>query len=230
MKCCLLCQRRKYEPFSFAWLFSLQSESDALLCQLCQSTFTPLKEKICTGCGREGTYVNYCTDCQRWLQTGISELLYNRALYRYNDAMKKYFEQFKFAGDYYLRILFKRELARFLRQRYRQGWLFVPIPVTAETATKRCFNQVEGLFENVTLHKVLYSKIKSKKQQSLLKRRARLQTPQPFAITSQDQSRLSGAKVVLVDDIYTTGRTLYHARAVLKAAGVAQIRAVTLAR
>ncbi|MDO4456609.1 MAG: hypothetical protein Q4B66_08000 [Ligilactobacillus agilis] len=36
--------------------------------------------------------------------------------------------------------------------------------------------------------------------------------------------------MVLLDDVYTTGRTLYHARVVLKTHGAALVRSVTLSR
>ncbi|MFG7387667.1 ComF family protein [Lactococcus lactis] len=37
-------------------------------------------------------------------------------------------------------------------------------------------------------------------------------------------------KVILIDDIYTTGTTLYHASQILKEAGVHEIRSFSLCR
>ncbi|WP_285885297.1 ComF family protein [Cytobacillus oceanisediminis] len=41
---------------------------------------------------------------------------------------------------------------------------------------------------------------------------------------------IKNKKIILIDDIYTTGSTLYHAAKVLKAGGAASVCSVTLAR
>ncbi|KRL04845.1 ComF family protein [Liquorilactobacillus oeni] len=144
--------------------------------------------------------------------------------------MKEYFERFKFSGDYYLRLVFQKELEAKLKENYHKGWLFVPIPVSKEVFEKRGFNQVEGLFENICLSKMLSVKKISKKQQSLLKRRERMQAAQPFELTTGFEKEIKGKNILLLDDIYTTGRTLYHAQALLKKAGAKKVHSVTLAR
>lgn len=45
-----------------------------------------------------------------------------------------------------------------------------------------------------------------------------------------DPSRVSGAKVLLVDDVYTTGSTVNACSKVLRQAGVERIEVFTLAR
>nr|MCH9869498.1 hypothetical protein [Serratia marcescens] len=69
-----------------------------------------------------------------------------------------------------------------------------------------------------------------KVDQSSKTRVDRLQTTQPFEFKEGMEPRIRGRRILLVDDVYTTGRTLYHASAQLKSAGAAAVFSMTLAR
>ena len=76
--------------------------------------------------------------------------------------------------------------------------------------------------------RLLVTKDQEKQEpQSAKTREQRLQTPQPFDLT--DRKRVRGKTVVLVDDVFTTGRTMYHAAQLMRAAGCKTICGVTLA-
>ena len=159
-------------------------------------------------------------------------LLNNQALYCYhNEAMRDYFEQYKFAGDYYLRKIFQAEFQQFIRQKYPQRkWKYCIIPVDRQTkASERGFNQVEGLAAKLKNERWLrMDDARHRIKQSHKNRAERMQTQQPFILKSP--AKVKNQFVVLIDDIYTTGRTLYHAQDLLLKAGAAEIRSVTLAR
>ena len=132
--------------------------------------------------------------------------------------------QYKFAGDYRLRAVFAAEFTAAIRQ--KRAEVVVPIPVTQAT---RGFNQVTGLLDGVKLTPCLQHRTLEKTAQSHKSRRERLQTPQPFAL-SGPVADLAGKRVLLVDDVYTTGRTLYHAADLLYQAGAANVISISLAR
>lgn len=227
---CLLCQRDLNYSLNIAWLFSTASFKEMFICTDCKKGFRKIKGLTCKGCGRPHD-AQWCPDCLLWQKMGRKSL-YNQALYCYqNEAMKNYFKQYKFNGDYYLRKVFQAEFQQFINQNYPQRkWKYCIIPVDRQTMIQeRGFNQVEGLTENLKIERWLemndsHHRIK----QSHKDRTERMKTSQPFVLKASME--VKGQAVVLIDDVYTTGRTLYHAQDLLLKAGARQIRSITLAR
>lgn len=221
---CEYCQQQISLQLELINLLRLQPVLIPLICAECRSKFSQISmDQICSGCGRSGHYPKLCLDCQAWQQQYT--LLNNRALYHYDEMMRWYFEQYKFNGGYHLRTIFTEELGEILANK-----CLVPIPVTQHTMETRGFNQTLGLLDkHLWIVEALRCKFYDKVAQSKSNRTARLQTQQPFAVTSEVQKILD-QHVILVDDVYTTGRTLYHAADCLHAAGVKNISSVTLAR
>ncbi|MFK5675956.1 ComF family protein [Ligilactobacillus sp. LYQ60] len=207
-------------------MLSWQRIQDDYLCSACRKEFVRLTGSTCPGCGRK--WPELCPDCRRW-RTQQPSLLCNRALYAYNNAMRTYMQRYKFQGDYRLRRVFSDELQTALTKWYPrwQGWIYVPLPVDDITWQTRGFNQVVGFLSGIAIKEGLMMIPSCHQKQSTKTRTARLQTKQPF---QAKPSAARFARVVLVDDVYTTGRTLYHARKALTAVGVQHIRSVTLAR
>lgn len=227
---CLMCGRQIKVNLDLKWLFSLQPLNEPVICRTCEGSFIKIDGKeSCPGCGRSQSGQLTCKDCQRWLKMGEHSLLANRALYDYDEAMKSYMQQYKFSGDYQWRLIFQQKFTEFILECYPKNILYVLIPVDQETFETRGFNQVAGLLKNIEICDLLAFKTdKAHIKQSTKSRKDRMETAQPFEYCAAQ--KLTGQKVVLVDDIYTTGRTLYHAKQVLEQNGAGVVRSVTLAR
>ncbi len=111
------------------------------------------------------------------------------------------------------------------------GDLVLTIPVTASTMMTRGFNQATGwLTDGLNQADGLTTLAREKGvAQSQKARQERLKTPQPFKLVMAAE-QLRHQRVILVDDIYTTGRTMRHAADLIIENGAKSVTGLTLAR
>lgn len=112
--------------------------------------------------------------------------------------------------------------------------LVIPMPLSVQRLRQRGFNQALELARQLAPGKSgqgLLLRIQDTPPQSALKRAQRLQNVQhAFAVEPLRAGELSGASVVLLDDVMTSGASMYAAAATLRAAGAAHITGIVLAR
>ena len=223
---CLLCNAHLPVRLKIRDLVMLRPLAQPTLCEQCRARFIQIDPThACPGCSRPQEHTRLCPECTAW-QHQYGWHLHHQALYTYNDAMKEYVHCYKFAGDYRVRVVFQSVLQARIRRIVAD--VVVPIPVTRTTMATRGFNQVLGMLEEVAVTPALRHCATDKVAQSHKTRQERLQTPQPFELV--DPMMVRGKRVLLVDDIYTTGRTLYHAADLLKAAQCCELTSLSLAR
>ncbi|MGT2930140.1 phosphoribosyltransferase family protein [Streptococcus dentasini] len=220
---CLICGNNAVEKRKFTDLLLLPNEKSGL-CTACWSSFEQISSCHCPLCWKAGEN-SICQDCQYWQNLG--QQVSHEAIFTYNQAMKDYFSAYKFQGDYLLRKVFS-EILRTRLAKYR-NYIFVPIPLSQMSYKERRFNQVQGLLDaaNLPYKDLLLITENKKARQSDKSRKERLQTPQFFSL--KGQSKLP-QNILLVDDIYTTGKTLMLAKEALSEKGVKTIKSFSLAR
>ena len=112
--------------------------------------------------------------------------------------------------------------------------IVVPVPLSAERLRERGFNQSALLAQRLAGAKVdtrTLLRLHATEVQSALPRAQRLRNLRgAFAVEPLRAAALRGQRVVLVDDVMTTGATLEAAAMPLRHAGVTHITAVVLAR
>lgn len=221
---CLLCQQPIHEELNLLQALGVMTLDNAMICAPCRQQFQRITT-ACAGCGRQQVDDTLCHDCRRWQQQG-QQLLAHCALYQYNAAMRQYMKTYKFNGDYLLRTVFNHELIQKVHTMAMD--VVVPVPVSDETLLRRGFNQTLGLFEGIPYQALLQVTQQQKLHQSQRNRAARLKRAQPFAIAVAKD--LANQRVLLVDDVYTTGSTLYHAATLLYQLGAKEVKSLSLAR
>ena len=126
----------------------------------------------------------------------------------------------------------------FLSQLTPQDWL-LPVPLSAERLAWRGFNQAWELTRalqrqsacRATADTSLLLRTRHTRPQSELKRSARLDNlKDAFAVAPLRAVELTGRRVVLVDDVMTSGASLLTAASVLRQAGARHVSAVVLTR
>jgi competence protein ComFC len=220
---------------SIGWRAIFSEDKEHLICSACEGKLEKIEGDQCRICSRPFCNIDekfrrddLCHDCFRW--EGDPEwqgyLEKNHSLFLYNEFLKEVIAKFKFRGDYVLAKIFSECFKEKLNKIAPDH--LVPIPLSEERLYERGFNQAEALLiESGFSPANLLSRIHTEKQ-SKKSRSERIHLPQVFQVKPDIQ--IAGKKIVLIDDIYTTGSTLRHAAKLLNEAGAASIQSLTLAR
>ena len=117
--------------------------------------------------------------------------------------------------------------------------LMLPVPLSKERLQTRGFNQAWELAHALarqsgsaaTTDSTLLLRVKNTRPQTELKREARLaNVKDAFQIDPLRVVDIKGKRVVLVDDVMTSGASLFTAAEALRAAGATHITGIVLAR
>lgn len=218
---CLLCQSRINVKQKFTNLLLLNS-SEEIICENCHGQFQKIQNPHCPSCYKN-MEIEECQDCLYWKSHGKE--VNHEALYNYNAAMKEYFSKYKFQGDYLLGKVFAREVRKALTK--YKDYSIVPVPLGKKRHSDRKFNQVTAILEAANIN---YQDILSKEdteKQSSKSREERLDIKNPFSFK---EGISMGDKVLIVDDIYTTGATLQIICQLFRESGIKNVRTFTIAR
>lgn len=218
---CLLCGQTMKAVLTFRSLLLLRND-DSYLCSDCASTFERIGEEYCPNCMKKGLSTK-CKDCQFWCKEGVE--VSHRAIFTYNQVMKDFFSRYKFDGDFLLRKVFASFLNEELKK-YKE-YQFVVIPLSPERLLERGFNQVEGFVEAAGFSFQDLLEKREERASSSKNRSERLATEFSFFI----KSRVTiPKKILLIDDIYTTGSTINRVKKLLEEAGAEDVKTFSLVR
>jgi ComF family protein len=158
-----------------------------------------------------------------------------RSAYRYEGDVRRLVHAFKFGGQSALAPLLARPLIEVWGEQRLGADVSVPVPLTGRRRRGRGFNQSALLAREIGRAAGLpVSEALARRRFPVPQARSRTAAERwrnvqgAFAVT--DAEAFAGRRVLLVDDLATTGATLDACARELLAAGAAEVIALTLAR
>jgi competence protein ComFC len=159
------------------------------------------------------------------------------AAYRGRGIARDVIHEFKYNRQIHLRHLLARWLFAALDDERLSGHRFdyiVPVPLHPARQRERGFNQASLLAELLSKHasipcRPLLKRIRYTTTQTALDRSERMENLHN-AFRLRKNADVRGLRVLLIDDVLTTGSTLNECARVLKRAGATTVHAATAAR
>ena len=216
----------------------LAVEGQGRLCVECWRSLTFLGPPQCRLCGYPLPHAlpaaPLCGECTR------EGPVYDRAraALRYDDGARRLILAFKHADRTDTAPAFGAWLARAGAELLADAELIAPVPLHRWRLLKRGYNQAAVLARalakatGLPLIPDLLQRQKATPSQQGLSGQARLEnvTAGAFRIHPWQRRRVEGRRVVLIDDVLTTGATVGACARVLRRAGASQVDVLTLAR
>ena len=130
------------------------------------------------------------------------------SLYNYNPFIRKLIYQYKGCYDYELHQVFLVRYAKEIKLRYFDR-VIIPIPSYQNEDEQRGFNHVVETFKSIGLNMLNILEKTEKHKQALSYFKQRKEVYKYLELKSYPD--LSKKKVLIVDDVYTTGSTIKSA-------------------
>jgi competence protein ComFC len=205
--------------------------------ELCRKKVRPIRAPFCERCGRpcQGDITNVfeCTNCR-----GVAlHFTYARAAVAAGEVVRDVIHRYKYDRELWFEpFLVEYFLAAAVPILAGAQWdVVVPVPLHPTRQREREFNQAEKLARHLGAamgwpinHRALI-RTKATETQTHLSREERAENMRN-AFAMRKGANVRGARVVLVDDVMTTGATTNACARVLRKAGAEEVCVWTVAR
>lgn len=211
---------------------ALLAQDEYGCCRKCTEKLPFIEPPYCLKCGKPvySEENEYCLDCQKQSHVFTKGI----ALWSYDEEVRQAVYRFKYKNRREYAGYFGKELMK----RYYQlikSWevdVVIPVPLHKRRLKKRGFNQAEliareiGRGIDVSVEPQMAVRIKNTRPQKELNEKERHKNLKSAFKISKNVVKLK--KVILVDDIYTTGATADAIAQLLLRAGVEKIYVIIL--
>ncbi|MFV0559320.1 MAG: ComF family protein [Enterococcus sp.] len=231
MNCCY-CKKTITRNLTFRELLRSGKYLNTQCCDTCHQLFHLLEYPKCQGCQKqlevEQEAIRFCANCLEWKTLYPDYAFEHQAIYQYDYSFQEWLHRYKFLGDIFLAGTFTEELTQ-LRERF-PGFIYCPLPISKQRYEERGFNQVIELLKAAHLrHHLLLKRTLHLSPQAQKTRTERMESPQPFELAVPKEA-IRDKNILLIDDVYTTGRTLFHAAQCINQYAPKRICTFSLAR
>ncbi len=206
-------------------------QTGSFICASCRETLIPLAPPLCPLCGRPNSDTALCPDCRGW-QAQIDGI---RSPFRYDGVMRRAVHELKYRNLRALAPLLAAWLHGYLKANPLPAEVLVPVPLHPRRLRERGYNQSALLAKE--LGKLMNMPVV---EDCLVRRRHTL--PQARTANVEERRRnisnaftcqngkLKERKVLLIDDVATSGTTLDACAGAMKSAGATSVWGLVPAR
>jgi len=207
------------------------------LCEDCLSIIDILESQFCPGCQKRVVDGKICPSCRKYIKLNG---LYFATSYQ-NKLVKKLVTQFKY--EPFAKEL-KESLALLITTHFQlcgkkegdfSDFYLIPVPLEKKRLKWRGFNQSEEIGKELVkflkiplIGDVLYKIKETPPQMELTAEERKENLKEAFFVKNKE--KFLDKKILLVDDIYTTGATMQECALTLKRAGAKEVWGVAVAR
>ncbi|MDP3979850.1 MAG: ComF family protein [Chlamydiota bacterium] len=222
-----------YPRFCFICETRMRHEDLGYICQICEEKIIYIDPgKHCSQCARPLSLglVDVCSECRE----GVWYINQSFAIAVYDGILRECIQNFKYAGALYLsetlKLIFSKKASLFVNIN-DYDWV-IPVPLHPRKYRERGFNQSDILaqgFECLHVQKRSLRRIRYSEGQTRKDRTERENSVRD-AFSVSNQYLLHEKRILLIDDVFTTGATLNECARVLKDAGAKLVDVLVLAR
>jgi len=208
---------------------------DGILCKKCKEKIDFLYPPLCKFCSKPLTYnkTSICKDCKN------KKYPYDRliSITSYKEPLVSLLYLFKYKNyDYIGEFLSSIIIEHLLKIGFNLGDydLIIPVPLHPKKLKEREYNQtlilarfISNYFKIALKDDIIY-KIKDTVSQTKLEKTKRIENiKDTFLIKDKD---MENKKIIIIDDVFTTGATLYECSKLLREKNPSNITLLTLCR
>ena len=205
------------------------------MCDTCNRLFHWANGKTCEKCGKivQDNYMHdICIDCRE--VEHCFEKGYTCVQYGLNE--RELLLSFKYGGQTFIGEKIAQVMADRLAIEQLEIDLIVPVPMHKSKQKKRGYNQAEiiasSLSKKLSLPysgKLLVRMENTLAMSGLSAFERRVNIENVFSMTNRAAQKIDGKRILLVDDIYTTGSTASACSRMLMEKGAREVRVITFA-
>lgn len=203
----------------------------AFICAACVGALPRLSPPLCPSCGRPIIQDELCSFCRRW-KLDIDGI---RSAFAFQGVLRQAVHQFKYGGFKALALPLARLLAEYLGSKPLPADVLVPVPLHPRRLRERGYNQ-SGLLARELCR---LTGLPVEEDELLRLRNSRAQVgardsderrSNVLGAFGYRSEKLRGRRVLLIDDVCTTGATLNSCAVALKKGGAVSVWGLVLAR
>ena len=223
--------KRKVLNFLFPPRCVSCGKGGSFLCRKCHNKLIYLQPPLCTRCSKPIRTGTICSKCQS--QTWDIDGIYS--IFKYGGAIRQAIIQFKYENIKVLADPLSHCMVEYLKEYNLSFDVIIPVPIHKRRLRERGYNQSSLLAQRLsrmtripvvegTLIRTRHTPSQAKSD-NVDQRRKNIENA--FKCVNHD---ISGKRILIIDDVCTSGATLNSCATSLKSAGAASVWGLTLAK